>query len=104
MAKRWKLDAVRSVLDAGCGVGHWGMLLASVMAENVRVTGIDREPSWVKSASERAVARGIDGRFSFRQGEAERLPFPDNTFDFTTCQTVLIHLCNPGPRLPRCSV
>jgi len=64
--------------------------------ENVRVTGIDREPNWVEHASKRAAARGLDGRFSFRQGEAERLPFPDDSFDLTTCQTVLIHLSDPG--------
>jgi Methyltransferase domain len=70
MATRWKLDAVRDVLDVGCGVGHWGMLLASVMPEQVRVTGIDREPSWVEHASARALARGLEGRFSYRRGEA----------------------------------
>jgi SAM-dependent methyltransferase len=96
MAKRWKLDAVRDVLDVGCGVGHWGMLLASVMPEHVRVTGIDREPSWVEQASARALARGLEGRFSYRQGEAQRLPFPDDSFDLTTCQTVLIHLPDPS--------
>lgn len=96
MAKRWKLDAVRDVLDVGCGVGHWGMLLASVLPKDVRVTGIDPEPSWIEQASARAIARGLDGRFSYRQGEAERLPFPDNAFDLTTCQTVLIHLCDPA--------
>jgi SAM-dependent methyltransferase len=96
MAKRWKFDAIRDVLDVGCGVGHWGMLLASVMPENARVTGIDREPSWIKEATARATARGLDGRFSYRQGEAERLPFPDNSFDLTTCQTVLIHLSDPA--------
>lgn len=96
MAKRWKLDAVHDVLDVGCGVGHWGMLLASVLPENVSVTGIDREPNWVTRASERALARGLDRRFSYRQGEAERLPFPDNSFDLTTCQTLLIHLPDPA--------
>jgi SAM-dependent methyltransferase len=96
MAKRWELDAVRDVLDVGCGVGHWGMLLASVMPEHVRVTGVDREPSWVEQATARARARGLDVRFSYRQGEAERLPFPDDSFDLTTCQTVLIHLRDPA--------
>ncbi|HTB78557.1 MAG TPA: class I SAM-dependent methyltransferase [Polyangiaceae bacterium] len=96
MAKRWRLDAVRDVLDVGCGVGHWGMLLASVMPEHVRVTGVDREPSWVEHASARALARGLEGRFSYGQGEAARLPFPDNSFDLTTCQTVLIHLPDPA--------
>ena len=96
MAKRWKLDAVRDVLDVGCGVGHWGMLLASVMPEHARVTGIDREQSWVEQASARALARGLEGRFSYRQGEAQHLPFPDASFDFTTCQTLLIHLPDPA--------
>lgn len=95
MAKRWKLDDVRDVLDVGCGVGHWGMLLASVMPEHVRVTGVDREPVWVEQATARALARGLEGRFSYRQGEAQRIPFPDNAFDLTTCQTVLIHLPDP---------
>ena len=41
-------------------------------------------------------ARGLDGRFSYQQGEAQRLPFPDDSFDLTTCQTVLIHLPDPA--------
>jgi SAM-dependent methyltransferase len=32
-------------------------------------------------------------------GEAERLPYPDATFDLTTCQTVLIHLADPAAAL-----
>jgi len=96
MAKRWKLDAVREVLDVGCGVGHWGMLLASIMPEHVRVSGVDREPGWVEEASARARARGLERRVSYQQGEALRLPFPDNSFDLTTCQTLLIHLPDPS--------
>src|SRR4029079_1327620 len=47
-------------------------------------------------ASARAIARGLEDRFSYRQGEAQRLPFPDSSFDLTTCQTLLIHLPDPG--------
>lgn len=96
MAKRWKLDAVRDALDVGSGIGHWGMLLASVMPEHVQFTGIDREPVWIEQARARALARGLGGRFSYRQGEADRLPFPDDSFDLTTCQTVLIHVPDPA--------
>jgi SAM-dependent methyltransferase len=96
MAERWKLAAVRDVLDVGCGVGHWGVLLASVLPETARVTGVDREPAWVEEARARALAGGLGDRFSYQQGAAERLPFPDDAFDLTTCQTVLIHLADPA--------
>jgi len=96
IAKRWRFEAVREVLDVGCGVGHWGMLLATVMPVGTRVTGVDREPQWVEQATARARAGGRGGLFSFRPGEAERLPFADDSFDLTTCQTVLIHLPDPA--------
>src|SRR5688572_26791078 len=96
MAARWKLDAVGDALDVGCGVGHWGLLLASVLPEDARITGIDREPTWIAEARARSLARGLGERCSYQQGVAERLPFPDDTFDLTTCQTVLIHLADPA--------
>jgi SAM-dependent methyltransferase len=96
MASRLRFDAVREVLDVGCGVGHWGQLLSSVLPADTRVTGLDREAIWVERATARAHHRGLQSRFSYLQGTAERLPFPDATFDLTTCQTVLIHLPDPG--------
>jgi SAM-dependent methyltransferase len=93
MRERWQLGGVREVLDVGSGVGHWGLLLGSVLGEGVRVTGLEREPRWVEVA--RARARGLEGRFVYREGDATRLPFADDTFDLTTCQTLLIHLPDP---------
>lgn len=96
VAKRWKLADARTMLDVGCGVGHWGMLLASILPEHLRVSGVDREPSWVEAATTRAAKRGLAERFDYRQGEAQRLPFPDASFDLVTCQTVLIHVPDPA--------
>jgi SAM-dependent methyltransferase len=99
MVKRWQLAGVRDVLDVGSGIGHWGQLLASVLGFGVRVTGIEREPRWVEVASARARARGLGERFSYVQGDATRLPFADDTFDLTTCQTLLIHMRDPSAAL-----
>lgn len=96
IARRWRFDEVRSVLDVGCGVGHWGLLLASVLPKAARVSGVDPELNWVAHATSRAASRGLDDRFDFRQGSAEQLPFPDDSFDLVTCQTVLIHLSDPA--------
>lgn len=96
LATRWRFSEVRDALDVGCGVGHWGQLLAEHLPADARVTGVDREVSWVAAAAERATARGLGGRYRYVQGTAEALPFPDTSFDLVTCQTVLIHV--PDPR------
>jgi SAM-dependent methyltransferase len=96
MGKRLSLDRVRDVLDVGCGVGHWGQLLANVLPSNARVQGVDRETFWVERAAARASARGLTDRFTYRVAVAEQLPFADASFDLVTCQTVLIHRPDPG--------
>ncbi len=96
MAERWRLGDASAVLDVGSGVGHWTLLLAPFLHPEARVTGVDRERVWVEEAIARATARGLDQRFTYVQGDAQRLPFADDTFDLTTCQTVLIHLPDPS--------
>src|SRR6185312_7510573 len=91
MGRRWGLSAVKSVLDVGCGVGHWGRCLAPLLSADCTLTGIDREPQWVDEARKRSAVLGKRA-VSFVQGDAERLPFADESFDMVTCQTVMIHL------------
>jgi len=95
MAERWKLSQARHILDAGCGIGHWGRVLAPFLSPDAVLTGVDREPEWVEKATAIAKAKGLS-RFSYRQGDANALPFDDAQFDLVTCQTLLIHV--PDPR------
>ncbi len=95
MAKRWQFSKVRSVLDVGCGLGHWGQLLANVLPSDCQFTGVDRDVEWTVRAKERVRQKGLGDRFSYHPGHAEALPFPDETFDLVTCQTVLMHLKDP---------
>lgn len=96
MAGRWELSRARAVLDAGCGIGHWGRVLAPFLSPEASVVGVDREPEWVLKAAELARAKGLS-RFSYRQADVNALPFDDARFDVVTCQTLLIHV--PDPRV-----
>ena len=95
MAGRWKLSGARSILDAGCGIGHWGRVLAPFLSPDASLVGVDREPEWVEKAAALAKAKGLS-RFTYKQGDVNALPFGDAQFDLVTCQTLLIHV--PDPR------
>lgn len=95
MFKRLGLTQARTVLDVGCGIGHWGQILAPLLSTAVQVTGVDREQEWVKKATERAMKFDLADRFTYQVGDVTALPFDGNQFDLVTCQTVLIHLKNP---------
>jgi SAM-dependent methyltransferase len=55
MAVRLQFDQVGTVLDAGCGIGHWGQLLARVLPPQTRFIGVDREERSLARARERAI-------------------------------------------------
>lgn len=94
LAARLGLSEVRRALDVGAGQGHWTLLLASRLRPEAKIEAIEREPEWVRRATGRVTAAGLSDRVRFRQGEAERLPYDDGTFELVTCQTVLMHVAN----------
>ena len=49
----------RTVLDVGCGVGHWGQRMMTLLPEEATLVGIDAESSWMDKALTRATARGL---------------------------------------------
>ncbi|MGI9184311.1 MAG: methyltransferase domain-containing protein [Solirubrobacteraceae bacterium] len=96
IASRLGLAAVGSVLDVGCGPGHWGRLLSAVLSTEATVVGIDRERAWTNRASVTAQELGLGARVRYEQGVAEALAFADGSFDLVTCQTLLIHVASPS--------
>lgn len=95
MAKRWALDKVATVLDVGCGQGHWGFTLLPVLPALCQLVGIDPEPKWIEAAKEKSKKYKFDQRTHYQVGSVEKLPFDNNSFDMVTCQTVLIHVQDP---------
>lgn len=96
MAQRWQLGRYNNLLDVGCGLCHWSRLLVTRMATGATVMALDRDPKW--AGGNTAVAaqfRALGASVMFRQGDAQHLPFSDDSFDVVTCQTVLMHLPDP---------
>lgn len=69
-----------AVLDIGCGAGVDSLIAAHLVGEGGRVVGIDVTPAMLEKARIN-LARLRWPQASFREGEAEALPFPDAEFD-----------------------
>ena len=67
----------KRVLDLGCGDGRFALGVASLAAT---VAGLDPDPEAIAAAKRSARKSGVRNvRFSV--GAAQRLPYPDESFD-----------------------
>lgn len=85
------LDAVdvtagTRLLDVACGPGH---LVAKAAARGGRPVGVDVAHAMIRRAQ--AANPGL----KLRQGDAQRLPFPDASFDVGTASFAIMHLSQP---------
>jgi ubiquinone/menaquinone biosynthesis C-methylase UbiE len=64
------------VLDVACGTGNTAIPAARLGAD---VVGVDIATNLLEKARQRASAEGLNIRF--QEGDAEDLPFPDQSFD-----------------------
>jgi len=74
--ERLNITPGMKVLDVACGSGNLAVLAAKKGAD---VTGIDIAENLIEAAKGRAEAEGLD--ITFEQGDAEALPYDDNSFD-----------------------
>jgi ubiquinone/menaquinone biosynthesis C-methylase UbiE len=70
-------------LDAGCGIGQQAMLLAEAVGPAGHVTGLDISPGLLQHAKKIVAQAGMSERISFQEGDIARLPFDDDSFDWT---------------------
>lgn len=96
LAQRLQLHTHSNLLDVGCGQCHWSRLLANYMAKPAKISGVDNDKKWAKGEGELNryfASKGVE--FEFKKGDAHKLPYDDASFDFVTCQTLLIHVQHP---------
>jgi ubiquinone/menaquinone biosynthesis C-methylase UbiE len=92
-ARLVKFAGIRSgqrVLDVGCGTGVVAITAARMVA---RVTGLDLTPELLERARHNSQIAGVD--VEWREGDAEKLPFGDGTFDVVLSQ--FGHMFAPRP-------
>ena len=76
------------VLDLGSGAGTDSLIAAQMVGEQGHVTGIDMTPEMLAKARAAAAEMGATN-VEFVESEAERLPFPDASFDVVISNGVI---------------
>ncbi len=84
MGSLLQLSPQSHVLDVACGRGTSAFQLAE--AFGCKVTGIDLSDDNLEAASVAAEERGISHRVTFRNADAEKLPFGDSAFNAIICE------------------
>ena len=80
-----------SVLDVATGTGF---LARSIAPQVHRVVGLDATPEMLREGVRLAKVDGIQN-VVFEEGDAERLPYHDNSFDLVTCRIGMHHFQRP---------
>lgn len=107
LLRAWNVQPRQRLLDVGCGAGQLAIPAARM---GLDATGVDIASNLVESARERAKAEGLDARFD--EGDAEALPYEDDSFDVVASifgamfapqpekvAAELQRVCRPGGRI-----
>jgi SAM-dependent methyltransferase len=78
-----------AILDVGCGAGSLDRLLAQRLGGANSLTAVDVNPFLLGEAAALAAADGLGSAIAFSRANAEKLPFPANSFDCLFSVTVL---------------
>lgn len=76
----------KRLLDVATGTGH---IAAAAAKRGAEVQGLDFAAAMVERA------RSLHPGVTFREGDAEQLPYPDASFDAVTCGFGLLHMAHP---------
>ena len=83
-----RLEAGKRVLDVGSGAGMDSLIAALMVGPEGSVSGIDMTPEMIENARKGAAELGLNN-VTFVEGEAERLPFDDSSFDVVISNGVI---------------
>lgn len=76
-----ELQKGEKILDVGCGAGTHDRWLARYTDGNHPITAVDINSYLLRESKFLASREGLEDAIDFREGDAESLPFEDNSFD-----------------------
>jgi ubiquinone/menaquinone biosynthesis C-methylase UbiE len=93
VAKKWGVTSCR-ILDVGTGPGLLAVAFAQKIPD-VDVVGLDISEVVLALAQKNAQKNGVSSRVLFKQGDAEDMPFENDTFDLVISSNTLHLLEHP---------
>ena len=93
LASRLEVEPADTVLDVATGTAAVAIELAG--RTGCRVVALDQSSEMLAEARKRVAAAGLAERIELVQGEAERLPFEDASFDGLTFTYLLRYVNDP---------
>lgn len=97
MVSRVPLSGGARILDVATGTASVAIDLARTVG--ARVVGLDQSEQMLRAAGARLARKEFGDRVSLVHGQAERLPFPDETFDAVTFTYLLRYVDDPAATL-----
>lgn len=80
------LSEKKNILDVACGTGIVARTAKDRLKDKATVTGIDLNPAMLR------VGRRIEFGINWVEGDAQRLPFDNESFDAVLCQAALMFI------------
>lgn len=87
MVEKLELKNGDKILDLGCGDGYYSFLLSG-FSPKIEITGIDNHIAAIESAKRQVRKKNVQ----FIIGNAEKLPFSENSFDKIVMSEIIEHV------------
>ena len=88
------IEQGQTILDVATGPGEPALTIARVVGRKGKVYGVDMVAGMVEAAGRHAEQQGIENA-KFEVGTADKLPFPDETFDAVVCRFGIMFFPSP---------